>query len=60
MDAENEVARSLGRIEGKVDMIIDQLKSDSERLSAVEKKVWYGSGVAAVLAFVATKLNFLH
>lgn len=54
---ENETARTLGRIEGKVDMLIDLHKTTDGRLSAVEKKVWYGSGVAAVLAFFAAHVG---
>lgn len=57
---ENETARTLGRIEGKVDMLIDLHKANDVRLSAVEKKVWYGSGVAAVLAFFASHISGAH
>jgi hypothetical protein len=31
---------------------------DRKRLDAVEKKVWYGSGIAFVLAFLSTRLPF--
>jgi hypothetical protein len=31
---------------------------DRKRLDAVEKKVWYGSAIAVVLAFIATKVPF--
>lgn len=52
-----ELARSLGRVEGKVDTILDLLTEDRARIHAVEKKVWYSAGVSAVLAAVAVKLG---
>jgi hypothetical protein len=52
------VQRSLGNIEGKLDMLIDLHQANDKRLAAVEKKVWYGSGIAFVLALIASKLQF--
>lgn len=52
------VQRSLGAIEGKLDMLIDLHKENDRRLGAVEKKVWYASGIAFVLAMIAGKLPF--
>jgi hypothetical protein len=54
---EQDVIRSLARVETKVDMIIDRFDKLEDRTAAVEKKVWYGSGIAAVLAFFATKFG---
>jgi hypothetical protein len=48
---------TLGRIEGKVDLIIDKLSGHDKRIAAVEKKVWYAGGVAAVLSVIAAKLG---
>ena len=50
--------RSLGTIEGKLDMLIDLHKENDRRLGAVEKKIWYASGIAFVLAMIAGKLPF--
>jgi GTP-binding protein EngB required for normal cell division len=58
MATDQDVIRSLARVETKVDMIITRFDKLEDRTAAVEKKVWYGSGVAAVLAFIATK--FAH
>lgn len=58
MDADNELARSLGRLEGKVDLILECVRANDVRISAVEKKVWYASGSAAVLGALAAKLGF--
>lgn len=54
---ENDLARSIGRVEGKIDLILDRTHGLDARLSAVEKKVWYGSGIAAALAFIVTRLT---
>lgn len=54
--------RGLGRVEGKVDLILTELTAlrsivDS-RLGSVEKKVWYGSGIAATVGmFLGAKLG---
>lgn len=47
----------LGRIEGKVDMILDHIKDHGKRISAVETKVWWAGGAMAVLGAVASKLG---
>jgi hypothetical protein len=51
--------QDVGEIKGKLDSLIAMYTDDRKRLDAVEKKVWYGSGVAFVLAFIATKVPFL-
>lgn len=51
--------QDLGENKGKLDSLIAMYTEDRRRLDAVEKKVWYGSGIAVVLAFIATKLPFL-
>lgn len=52
-------AHTLGRIEGKMDLVVDMLKEDRKRISAVEKKVYWGSGLAVGLSFLAAKLGFI-
>jgi hypothetical protein len=52
----DDLQRSLGRVESKVDMLLALSEAYEKRLHAVEKKVWYASGVSAVLAFIATHI----
>lgn len=52
----DDIQRSMGRVEAKVDLLLERTEGYEKRLSSVEKKVWYGSGVAAVLAYVATNI----
>lgn len=61
--AMEELQRALGRLEGKLDAILDNFKASNkrfesieERLLDVEKKVWYAAGVAGSLSFA---LSFL-
>jgi hypothetical protein len=49
--------RSIGRIEGKLDMLIELHTKNDKRLAAVEKKLWWFSGVWALGALIASKLN---
>jgi hypothetical protein len=53
----DDIARSLGRLEGKVDTLLDLATEDRARLSAVEKRVWWTGGVWAVLAIVGAKFG---
>jgi hypothetical protein len=59
-----ELHRSLGRVEGKLDALIASaaltLKDHEHlelRVSSVEKKVWYSSGLAAATAFLLGMLT---
>lgn len=52
----DELQRAMGRVEAKVDLLIERTGAYDRRISAVEKKVWYASGASAVLAFIATHL----
>jgi hypothetical protein len=57
-----EIQRSLGNIEAKVDILLDQGKTFDTRISAVEKKVWWASGAAGAVGFLVAnfaKFNFL-
>jgi hypothetical protein len=51
--------QDLGENKGKLDSLIAMYTDDRKRLDAVEKRVWYGSGIAVVPAFLATELPFL-
>jgi hypothetical protein len=52
----DELQRSMGRVEAKVDLLIERTGGYDKRLSAVEKRVWWSSGAAAVIAFFTTKV----
>jgi len=60
MEDEVSTERALGRIEGKVDMILARLDTTfadhNRRITAVERKTWYGAGAVGVLALFAGKL----
>jgi hypothetical protein len=47
--------RSLGRLEGKVDVLLDRSKSDGSRITSLEKKVWGFPALGAVLTLLAGK-----
>lgn len=62
--------RALGRLEGKVDLLLtnhdalaarlDTILGDhAGRITACERKVWYGSGIAAALTLLVGKITFL-
>jgi hypothetical protein len=57
MPSSDSVDSRLGRIEGKIDLLISRETITDERLHSVEKKVWYAAGASAVLAAVAVKLG---
>lgn len=48
--------RAMGRVEAKIDLLLDRSEVHDKRITAVEKRVWYGSGVAAAITFIATKI----
>jgi len=56
----DDMERSMGRVEAKVDLLLERTGVFEKRISAVEKKVWYASGASAVLAFIATHLLGKH
>lgn len=53
----DEIQRAMGRVEAKLDLLLDRSDAHDTRISAVEKKVWWATGASAVITFVAT--NFL-
>ena len=64
MSSMDELVRSLGRIEGKLDGIDQRLESHGDRaegiekrIAAVEKKVWYGTGIAAGIGFLIAQFK---
>lgn len=57
----HEIQRALGRIEGRLDSIEQLLNGSEKRLSHVERKVWYGTGIAAAVAlFISNLRAFFH
>lgn len=58
---ENEIVRSIGRLEGKMDLLITmhtaRLDGAEKRLGSVEKRVWYGSGLSAIVAILLAKVG---
>jgi hypothetical protein len=52
----DELQRAMGRVEAKVDLLIERTGVYDKRISAVEKRVWYASGASAVIAFMATHI----
>jgi hypothetical protein len=54
--AHDQLHQDVGEIKGKLDTLLEFYEEDRKRLAAVERKVWYGSGVAAVLAVIASTL----
>lgn len=51
------IAERLVRIETKVDVLVGLASKDDVRISAVEKKVWYGSGALGICMIIAAKLS---
>jgi hypothetical protein len=54
----NDIVDRLARIETKIDGLIVREDKRDERLSAVERKQWYHSGVLAAVAFLFSKFGF--
>ena len=63
MDQNDEIQRYLGRVEGKLDLLLTEIKTHFEddkqnfssidtRIQKVEKKIYYASGFVAALAFI--------
>jgi hypothetical protein len=65
MSEQEDLQRGLGRVEGKLDAVLEHLKASDERHSkleprvrAVENRQFYVVGAAASLAFVFAKVDF--
>lgn len=46
----------LGRLDGKMDLVIAKLDGHDRRISAVEKRQWWATGAAAVAGAVISKV----
>jgi hypothetical protein len=46
----------MGRVEAKIDLLLGRSDAHDQRISAVEKKVWWASGAAAIVTFIATHI----
>lgn len=44
----DEILRALGRLEGKVDRILDLAADDGDRIASLEKKVWGFPAIGAL------------
>jgi hypothetical protein len=55
MNDHDEVLRSLGRLEGKVDQLLDSSKSQGSRILSLEKKVWGFPAIGALVAVLLPK-----
>lgn len=53
----DDLQRSLGRVESKVDILLERTGAYEKRIGAIEKKVWWSSGAAAIVAFIATRIH---
>lgn len=63
--ADVELHRSIGRLEGKMDQTLEELKAIGarfdkldDRVNECQKKQWYHTGVMAVAGALAIKLGF--
>lgn len=54
--AHDQLHQDVGEIKGKLDTLLEFYEEDRKRLAALERKVWYGSGAAAVLAVIASAI----
>jgi hypothetical protein len=68
MDTKEDIQRSLGRLEGKLDILITEIKQHFEddqnnfssidtRFQSVEKKIYYASGFVAAIVFISQQFK---
>lgn len=57
MATNGDILRALGNIEGKLDGFLEREAERDKRIAAVEKRQWYHTGGAAVIAFAFAKLG---
>jgi hypothetical protein len=50
--------QSVGRVEGKVEMILAEMQHVRKHTDSNTSKIWYGYGVMAGLSVIAGKLAF--
>lgn len=53
----DEILRVLGRLEGKVDLILDTAALDNERITGLEKKVWGFPAIGALVAMLVGRVT---
>lgn len=46
--------QTVGKIDGKLDLVLESLPGHEKRIRALEKRSWFQSGAAAVLGSLAT------
>lgn len=56
----DEMQRSMGRVEAKLDLLLERSGSHDKRIGSLEKKVWWSSGVGAAVAFIVTTILGKH
>lgn len=61
MNTDTELHRDFGRLEGKVDSIVEtatriesRLSAQDERITSLEQRQWYITGAAAAAAWIAS------
>jgi hypothetical protein len=59
MEDQHEILRSLGRLEGKVDLILDRSAEDGDRITSLERKVWGFPAIGALVAMLVPRA-FIH
>jgi len=59
-DNVNTVPVLLGRVDGKVDILLSRTDNFDKRLRSVEQRQWWLAGLGAAVAFGAAKLGLLH
>lgn len=52
----DDTQRKIGEIDANVRTLLQRTERFDDRLSAVEKKVWWAAGVASVIAFVGSHI----
>jgi hypothetical protein len=50
MDSDDHHLVTLGRIEAKVDLLLEREDKRDHRVTSIEKQLWYGKGALALAA----------
>lgn len=53
----HELHRAMGRVESKMDLVLERTAGHEKRLSKVERMQWWASGAVGVVAFFAAKIG---
>lgn len=54
---DNSIQYILGRLDGKMDLVLKSVTNHDKRLAAVEKRQWWISGASAVVGVLLTKVT---